>query len=159
MLREKAAVLPVPDCDWAIMLEGGLMSSKGRAFSWILEGLRKFMARMPLRSDSDLGRVGKSSMRWSEYVQVELLKRFRGKEGVVRVGLHVREPDLDLVFLLGERRAIVWLTGPVHLRSGDRALFGFCRSISSGSISSGRRLGCRHFGGVGCVSEDVSYDV
>lgn len=54
MLREKAAVLPVPDCDWAIMLVGGFMSSSGRAFSWIFDGLRKFMCFTPLSKSSDL---------------------------------------------------------------------------------------------------------
>ena len=38
MASTKAAVLPVPDCDWAIMLRGGLDMSSGSARSWILEG-------------------------------------------------------------------------------------------------------------------------
>jgi hypothetical protein len=45
----KAAVLPVPDCDCAIMFVGGELSSRGRARSWILEGFLKFIAYMPFR--------------------------------------------------------------------------------------------------------------
>ena len=38
MASTKAAVLPVPDCDWAIMFCGGSASKVGRAVSWILLG-------------------------------------------------------------------------------------------------------------------------
>jgi len=45
--RTKAAVLPVPDCDWAIMFCGGSASNVGSAVSWILLGALNPMAYTP----------------------------------------------------------------------------------------------------------------
>lgn len=57
----KAAVLPVPDCDCAIMFWGGLASIRGRAFSCTLDGFWKFMASRPLRTGSGLDATEKKS--------------------------------------------------------------------------------------------------
>ena len=43
IVSTNAAVLPVPDCDWPIMLRGGFCSSSGSARSWILDGLVNFI--------------------------------------------------------------------------------------------------------------------
>ena len=44
----KAAVFPVPDCDWAIMFCGGSASNVGNAVSWILLGALSPIAYTPL---------------------------------------------------------------------------------------------------------------
>lgn len=120
MLSENAAVLPVPDCDCAIMFVGGLMRRSGSAFSWILEGFRKPMFLMPLSNSSFLSRHCQHTIACIQShargLQIQLFERLGREQRVVGVLLHVCERNLNVCLGLLQCGSILDWRSAVDLR-------------------------------------------